>query len=175
MTNPATHPLPPTLPRGIEAFARQAASRTSLEALRDALAALPEHLLPLARCATFEPIGHTRRVLFDTPTLVLELCGWLPGQRTEPHDHGPARCAFRVMAGVAVESRHHRDAQARVCEIACDGFLTGSVLVCEPGEIHAIANDPAESEPLVTLHLFSPAPRMRTYPLTPQDTKETRA
>lgn len=173
MTPPTTHPWQRALPRGIEDFAREAASRTCLEGLRDLLAALPEHLLPLARCAHFEPKAYTRRALFDSSTLVIELRGWLPGQRTPPHDHGPARCAFRVLSGIALESRYERNDQGQAFEVACDRFLTGSVLVCERGQIHSIANDPAASERLVTLHVFSPAPRMTTYSNKPQDTKET--
>lgn len=173
MNTPSTRPLLRALPHGIEDFARDAASRTSIEALRDLLATLPEHLLPLARCASFEPSAPTRRVLFDTPDVLIELRGWLPGQQTEPHDHGPARCAFRVLGGIAVESRYERDTRGRACEVACDRFLTGSVLVCEPGQIHSILNDTFSSEPLVTLHVFSPAPRTTSYPIGPQDAKET--
>lgn len=174
MTIPPTQPLLRALPRGLEDLARDAASRTSIEALRDLLATLPEHLLPLARSATFEPTGHTRRILFQSPDAVIELRGWLPGQGTGPHDHGPARCVFRVLGGVAVESRYERDAKGRAAEVACDRFLTGSVLACEPGQIHSIINEAFSSEALVTLHVFSPAPRMTTYDLAPHDTKETR-
>lgn len=174
MTIPTTHPLLRALPHGLEDFARDVAARTSLESLRDLLATLPAHLLPLAGCATSQPNSHTRRVLLESPECVIELRGYLPGQRTMPHDHGPARCAFRVLAGIAIESRHERDAKCRVMEAACDRFLTGSVLACEPGLIHSIINEAFSSELLVTLHAFRPAPRMATYDLAPHDTKETR-
>lgn len=173
MTTPSTHTLLRGLPHGIEDFARDAASQTSIEALRDLLATLPEHLLSLSRCATFDSSAPTRRVLSDTSGAVIELRGWLPGQHTEPQDHGPARCAFRVLAGIAVESRYDRDTQGRACEVACDRFLTGSVLVCDLGQIHSITNDGFSSEPLVTLHVFSPSPRTTTYRIRPVDAKET--
>lgn len=168
MTTPLPLPSLPDISPGLEDFALDAASRTSLESLRDLLTCLPDCLVPLARCASLDHSHPTRRVLVDSPGLRIELRGWLPGQSTLPHDHGVARCAFRVLSGIAVESRYDRDAQGQAVVIACDHFLTGSVLVCEPGHIHSIANDASASEPLVTLHVFSLEPSRTSLPANPQ-------
>lgn len=146
-------------------LARAAERCERLAEIRHLLADLPHPLLQIAACSGFDPGHYTRRVIHEGPHATVLLLGWLPGQSSEPHDHGGSLCAFRVLRGVATESRFELNAAGHAVEVSCDTFLPGSVLGCDGSEIHAISNDPAAGDPLVTLHVYRPAPVMRTYAL----------
>ncbi|MCW5777152.1 MAG: cysteine dioxygenase family protein [Phycisphaeraceae bacterium] len=157
------------MPQGIDNLANLAIERPDLEGLRDLLVTLPESLLALGACAVFDSAGRTRRVLFESQGLSVVLCGWLPGQRSEPHDHGGSLCALRVLRGVATEARYEITQDGRAREVERDDYLPGSVLACDGSDVHALINDRGSSEPLVTLHLYRPTPLMTEYDLVPEE------
>lgn len=163
MTSHSTHTGLRALPQRLAPLADAAARCGSLEALCALLRDLPQPLLTLAACAEFDPSQRTRRVLHQDNNISVLLLGWLPGQTTEIHDHGGSRCAFRVLRGTATESRYELDAHGLAVEVESDEFLPGSVIGCDGAEIHSMRNDRAASEPLVTLHIYKPAPEMRVY------------
>ncbi len=160
------HPIQPgtrALPQGIPALADAASGCNTLESLTALLRDLPHALASLAACAEFDPTQRTRRVLYEDITISILLLGWLPGQSTDIHDHGGSLCAFRVLRGRAIESRYELNEQGLAVEVERDEYLPGSVIGCDGTEIHSMRNDAAASDPLVTLHLYQPAPTMRTY------------
>jgi cysteine dioxygenase len=153
------------LPQGVAELALAAARESTQEGLRDVLGAIPKSLLSLTHAAAFAEDGQGRRVLFQDEHVALVLNGWLPGQGSEVHDHPGALGAYRVLRGVATECRFEVDSQGYAIEIGSDDFLPGSVLGSEGTEIHALRNDAAASEPLVTLHVYRPPTGLRIYPV----------
>lgn len=144
-------------------FCERARRCRDLDAIRALLADLPDEIRSMWRRTEFDPAGYTRRVLHRDESVSVLLLGWLPGQASEIHDHGGSACCFRVLRGVAVESRYEIDPQGAALEVSRDAFLTGSVLACDGTDIHSIVNDRAAAEPLVTLHVYRPEPVMRYY------------
>lgn len=163
MTSHSTHTGMRAIPQGVAPLVDAAARSGTLDELTSLLRDLPRPLQALAACAEFDPQQRTRRVLHEDNTISILLLGWLPGQATEIHDHGGSLCAFRVLRGSAIESRYELDADGLAIEVERDEFLPGSVIGCDGTEIHSMKNDPAASEPLVTLHIYKPAPQMRLY------------
>jgi len=77
------------------------------------------------------------------------LLSWLPGQRTEPHDHGGASGAFSVVLGSVSETYrypgagvHHRIHQP------------GAAIGFGPGRAHQVWN--TSREKAATVHAYSP-------------------
>lgn len=106
---------------------------------------------------------YTRLELVATDAELVVLIVWLPGQFSQAHDHGGSRCSFRVLQGVATERRYEAVDDSHATPVEEDRFLPGSIVSCDGDEIHAMGNDPASSEPLVTLHVYRPRPMMREY------------
>lgn len=155
---------------GVFEFCTKASRSRDLEQIRALLTDPPFDVAALAAGAEFSPDRYTRKAIFMDDAVSVLLLGWLPGQATEIHDHGGggSACCFRVLQGIAVESRYEPDANGDAVEVARDRFLPGSVLGCDGTDIHAIVNELAEGgggEPLVTLHVYRPAPVMRNYRL----------
>lgn len=148
---------------GVARFCERAGRCPDLEAIRGLLNDPGLDLGRLAGLASFESGRYTRRVLFQDDRVSVLLLGWLPGQASEIHDHGGSACCFRVLRGVAVEGRYEVDADGDAVEVSRDAFLPGSVLGCDGTDIHAIANEAGADEPLVTLHVYRPAPVMRYF------------
>ena len=79
----------------------------------------------------------------------LWLLTWLPGQQTQPHDHGSSAAAFRVVRGSVTEVRW-----------TPDGASTSAVLHAGQsqevpvGEVHDVVN--LGTEPAVSIHAYSP-------------------
>ena len=144
-------------------FCERAGRCPDLDAVRSLLNDPGLDLARLAGLAAFESGRYTRRVLFQDDRVSVLLLGWLPGQASEIHDHGGSACCFRVLRGVAVEGRHEVDAEGDAVEVSRDAFLPGSVLGCDGTDIHDIANEAGADEPLVTLHVYRPAPVMRYF------------
>jgi cysteine dioxygenase len=106
---------------------------------------------------------YTRIELEATDAGLIVLILWKPGQFSRAHDHGGSRCSFRVLQGVATERRFKRLDADRVVLVDEDRFLPSSIVSCNGDEVHAMGNDPASAELLVTLHIYRPRPAMREY------------
>lgn len=121
-----------------------------LSALTYAIAADPARWSPLiefreeqrywARLATPEPLRDSAD---------LWLLTWLPGQETEPHDHGFSAAAFRVLRGDLTEIRWSPDGSRRERVLSA-----GSTQEVAPGVIHDVIN--RGPEPAVSIHAYSP-------------------
>ncbi|HEY7596297.1 MAG TPA: cysteine dioxygenase family protein [Actinophytocola sp.] len=84
-----------------------------------------------------------------TEEVELWLLSWLPGQRTEPHDHGGASGAFTVLLGELSETYRHPRGPVRHREHA-----SGSAIGFGPGRAHQVWNTgPANA---ATVHAYSP-------------------
>ncbi len=162
MSETSTHP-DPGLSTGVSEFCTEARRCLDLEQIRALLTDPPFDVAALLEQAEFSPDRYTRKVIFSDDALSVLLLGWLPGQASEIHDHGGSACCFRVLQGIAVESRYEPDANGDAVEVSRDRFLPGSVLGCDGTDIHAILNEPAADDPLITLHVYRPAPVMRNY------------
>lgn len=77
------------------------------------------------------------------------LLSWLPGQRTEPHDHGGAAGAFSVVLGSLSETFRYpgSDIQARTHD-------RGSSIGFGAGRAHQVWN--TSREKAATVHAYSP-------------------
>lgn len=91
------------------------------------------------------------------------LLSWLPGQRTELHDHGGATGGFTVVSGVLTE---------RAIPLNRGGIETSRALVAGqsrvfgPSYVHQVRND--GEDPAVSIHVYRPArARMRVYSENP--------
>lgn len=117
--------------------------------LAELLAPIPPEAV--ARHVAFDPEGRCRRVIHRDADFEVVVIGWLPGQRCEPHDHGPSACAWRGISGVAHERRFVAGPGAPAPTLR---HAPGAVSAIQPGEVHDVANP--GPEPLVTLHVYSP-------------------
>jgi hypothetical protein len=162
MNSALRQPATPIPPPELAVLADRARVCRSTRELQSLLEQLPDALLDLQRFARFEG-GAAHCVLHGGDSLQIALLGWLPGGSSEIHDHG-ARCAVRVLRGRAVEARYELDESGRAVEVSRDTYLPGSVMGYGEAEIHSTSNDIDSGEPLLTLHLYAPAPRIRAYP-----------
>ncbi len=83
----------------------------------------------------------------------LVLC-WLPGQSSPIHDHQGASCAIKVIQGDLTEQRYEPRADGSLKVVQETIVKQGSVCGSQDGDIHRVTNH--GSEPLVTLHIYSP-------------------
>lgn len=87
------------------------------------------------------------------------LLSWLPGQRTELHDHGGATGAFTVVSGSLTERAIPLDRGAVETSRA---LVAGQSRVFGPSYVHQVRND--GEDPAVSIHVYRPArSRMRIY------------
>ena len=84
-----------------------------------------------------------------TEEIELWLLSWLPGQRTEPHDHGGASGAFSVLLGSLSET--YRYPRGPIGHRTHD---TGSVMGFGPGRAHQVWNTGLAKA--VSVHAYSP-------------------
>lgn len=110
---------------------------------------------------------YARFELESSEEALIVLIVWLPGQFSPAHDHGGSTCTFRILRGIATEQRFERAVGDRVRLVEEDRFLPGSIVSCDGQDIHALGNDAANAEPLVTLHVYRPRPAMNEYTIDP--------
>lgn len=119
----------------------------------------------LASHAGFDLVGYRREELIREDGLLVVLIGWLPGQASPPHDHGGSACVYRVLRGVAEERRFERLPSGEVRVEAVERFAANATIRCEGEDIHSLGNPVDATAPLVTLHVYRPAPAMRFHPI----------
>lgn len=101
----------------------------------------------------FDPEARCRTLVAGTESFEVILIGWLPGQSSSLHDHGPSDCVFRVIQGTAEERRYrHSEAPTHYQTLVHEACALARVV---PGEAHIVANASPDI-PLVTLHIYSP-------------------
>lgn len=155
------------LPQGVDVLIARAMECTSASKIRELLAEPPVSPSALAHSPAFDDDGRSTRVLHEDGQGRIMLLAWLPGRGSAIVSYGQSVNVFRVLRGVATEIRYEVNDSGSAIETSRDHFLPGSVVVCEVGEVHAILNDAAASEPLVTLLIQRPAPHLTTYRSAP--------
>lgn len=92
------------------------------------------------------------------------LLSWLPGQRTELHDHGGATGAFTVVSGSVAERVVRATATGPAEEWRT--IEAGQSRVFGPDYVHQVVND--GPDPAITVHVYRPArARMTRFSLDP--------
>lgn len=84
-----------------------------------------------------------------THAVELWLLSWLPGQRTEPHDHGGAVGSFTVLTGTLTESYRYPGHPIRRAHRP-----TGVTVAFGAGRAHQVGNQ--HSPPAASVHAYSP-------------------
>ena len=161
-----------TLAASHEALTRlalQAANADRVEGVARALSGDIGSLLDV-RPAT-DPDKYCRTVSFRDERATVVLIAWLPGQFSDIHDHGGVDCVFRILRGVGVERRYALDGEGNARLASEDRYLPGSVVLSTDDDIHALGNDAASAETLITLHVYRPEARMRVYRPSREDTQ----
>ncbi len=109
--------------------------------------------------AVFEPDRYQRNRISASDWYEFVCLCWLSGQRTPIHDHAGSSCAFRVIVGVATETRFERTSSGLVCPLWTRQHQPGYVCASEEADIHQVANTQPAGEELITLHIYSPQPQ----------------
>jgi cysteine dioxygenase len=158
--NPATIPTTPAkgFPalRPLLAYLDSLDRRADLAMLRSLLGDLEVTRVDLAPACLFSRERYQRNVIRRTPWYELVCLCWLSGQRTPIHNHTGSSCAFRVVEGLATETRFERTASGLVVPSWTKTHQPGYVCAAADADIHQVANAQAEGRELVTLHIYSP-------------------
>lgn len=86
----------------------------------------------------------------------LWLLTWLPGQTTQPHDHGDSAAAFQVVHGSITELQWGPDGSRTSAELH-----PGQSREVAVGAVHDVVN--LGAEPAVSIHAYSPRLTHMTY------------
>ena len=86
----------------------------------------------------------------------LWLLTWLPGQTTQPHDHGDSAAAFQVVRGSITELQWGADGSRTSTRLQA-----GRSRQVPVGAVHDVVN--LASEPAVSIHAYSPRLTHMTY------------
>lgn len=124
---------------------------SDLRALSARLAVTAEQRAALALPDPNHAYG--RRVLLAADRLEAMVATWTRGVSCNPHDHGGAVGAVKVLQGRA----RHRVWAIRDAKLELQREHTvepGEILACGPNLIHSMGDDGAD-EPLMTLHLYT--------------------
>lgn len=81
----------------------------------------------------------------------LWLLSWLPGQHTEPHDHGGAAGSFTVLAGALTETYRYPGLPIRRAE-----RRTGATVAFDGRRAHQVGNERIARTPGASVHAYSP-------------------
>jgi predicted metal-dependent enzyme (double-stranded beta helix superfamily) len=80
------------------------------------------------------------------------LMSWLPGQRTDLHDHGDASGAFTVVSGALSERVARKDAVSGAEAGGEHQLRAGQARVFAPGYAHQVSNE--GPDPAVSIHVY---------------------
>lgn len=108
-----------------------------------------------AHLLRYDPDERYTALVHHTPEQEVWLMSWLPGQRTDLHDHGPATGAFTVVSGQLTE-HVLRDGSTR-------RLVAGQSRVFAPGYAHEMRNE--GPDPAVSLHVYRSVRVMNNYPV----------
>lgn len=97
------------------------------------------------------------------------LMSWLPGQRTDLHDHADTSGAFTVVSGRLTEVVARPNAVERPGAVGVDvnELHVGQSRVFGPGYVHQVHNP--GPDPAVSIHVYRFGPRtMRSFQIDPE-------
>ncbi|AFU04142.1 cysteine dioxygenase [Nocardia brasiliensis] len=116
-----------------------------------------ELTVPLLDMVRFDPAQRWWVRLALTMGVELWLLSWMPGQGTEPHDHGGASGSFTVLHGELDEEFAFPHSPVRAAQ-----RRAGSTVAFGPERAHRLRNTGAHDA--ATVHAYSPPLRpMREY------------
>lgn len=100
-----------------------------------------------------KPYG--RKVLYQDNLIEIMVATWTTQEMCEPHDHGGAWSAIRILQGTATHNLYHISNDSLLC-VFTEMRRKGDTIQCTPHQIHAMgAMGLAESQNLITLHAYS--------------------
>jgi mannose-6-phosphate isomerase-like protein (cupin superfamily) len=104
---------------------------------------------PLSDLVRYEPEQRWWARLALTWGVELWVLSWLPGQGTQPHDHGGAAGAFTVVTGTLDETYRYPRRPSRRADRP-----TGATIGFGAGHAHQLRN--TADSPAVSVHAYSP-------------------
>jgi uncharacterized NAD(P)/FAD-binding protein YdhS len=111
-----------------------------------------------------QPASYARRCIVRRENYELLVLTWLPSQGSVAHDHSGCLCGLKVFQGSLTEQLFEQGPDGQVRKTTATR-LGVTELTVDPGVvIHSLGNDPAATQPLVTVHIYSPPlPEVRRY------------
>ena len=141
--------------------------RASIDSLKHRLTHLDITLKDVSEYVRFGEKNYSRNLVCEGKWYHLLVICWRSGQRSPIHNHAGSTCGFRVLTGVATETRFELSPNKLIKPVSSHDMYTGELSVAQDREIHQVSNLQTEDTDLVTLHIYSPALlRMDTYSLT---------
>lgn len=122
----------------------------------ESMSCAPDEFTPYVK---YDSDEYCRNVLAESERAQLVLIGWAPGQYSPAHDHGgdaENRCAVRVISGCGVEQRFELDTDGELVASGEERITQGDMVLNDGPDIHVLGCDESCTEPLVTLHLYTP-------------------
>ena len=143
--------------------------RADLDTLRRLLEALDITRDDLAGACAFDDDGYRRNLIRQTEWHETVCICWKSGQRTPIHDHKGASCAFRVIDGIATETRFERSTSGLIYPTNTEHQEPGYVCASSEADIHQVANIQGDGAELINLHIYSPP--LRNFNVYSLDTR----
>jgi uncharacterized NAD(P)/FAD-binding protein YdhS/predicted metal-dependent enzyme (double-stranded beta helix superfamily) len=107
---------------------------------------------------------YSRRRVARTEAYEVLVMTWLPGQGSGAHDHAGSVSAFKILRGTAHETRFARACDSLVDPIDIRQLHEGEIGLDAGDVIHAVGNDRASKQPLVSIHVYAPPiPELRGF------------
>ena len=127
-----------------------------LATLRKLLEELDITRADLAPACEFDDADYRRIFIKDSKWYEVVCICWKSGQRTPIHDHKGASCAFRVIDGIATETRFERSPSGLVYPTSTEHQEPGYVCASSEADIHQVANIQGDGAEMINLHIYSP-------------------
>ncbi|HWC82274.1 MAG TPA: cysteine dioxygenase family protein [Pseudonocardiaceae bacterium] len=97
----------------------------------------------------YDPDQRFSALVEATDEVEIWLLSWLPGQRTDLHDHGSTSGAFAVVSGALTEWSRRPDMPETAHTVS-----PGQARVFGPGYVHEVRND--GGDPAISIHVYRP-------------------
>ncbi len=102
-----------------------------------------------------------RHALHESEAIEVVHITWPPGSESKPHDHGISHGKIKVLKGKVFCLVFDKETKKFLRR---EVFKTGDTLMETPDIIHIMGND-SKTEPVETLHVYTPKLVMKYYPL----------
>ena len=127
-----------------------------LDTVRQLLESLDVCRADLEPVCIFKADRYQRNMIRKTRWFELVCLCWGSGQRTPIHDHAGSSCGFKVIEGVASETRFETTPSGLLCAEWTKHHERGYVCASGEADIHQVANMQPAGQDVITLHLYSP-------------------
>ena len=123
----------------------------------------------LGEACVFGEDDYQRTILKDSRWYEVVCICWRSGQRTPIHDHKGASCAFRVIEGIATETKFEKSASGFVYPTSSKHQQAGYIAASNEADIHQVVNTQPPGTDLINLHIYSPL--LRDFNIYSLDTR----